>query len=264
MSEPRITVLIGCWNSARTLPRAVDSILSQTVSELELIVVDDGSTDETPDLVEAIEDERVRRLALPHRGIALSLNAGVAEARAPAIAIQDADDWSLPRRLERQLAVLDAWPRVAVVGSRMREVDGEGNQLRPRTSFAPGDVKRALLRFNPIPNTSAAFRKAAFLEAGGYDPRYRYANDYDLWLRIAERHVVYALDEVLSVREMSGTNFGASHDREMVGEVLAILTATMRRRRTLRGATSLVLPGISYVTPQPAKRALRRALRQAP
>src|SRR5262245_44534268 len=102
---PRVTVLIGCWNAAETLTRAVDSILSQTVSDLELIVVDDGSTDGTPDLVRSIEDPRLRYLPLPHRGIAPSLNAGVREARGPVVAIQDADDHSRPHRLERQLEV---------------------------------------------------------------------------------------------------------------------------------------------------------------
>jgi glycosyltransferase involved in cell wall biosynthesis len=264
MHDLRITALIGCWNAAGTLRRGIDSLLSQTVHDLELLVVDDGSTDDTSELVRSIEDPRVRYMRLPHQGISRSLNAGVCEARAGIVAIQDADDYSLPNRLERQLALLDARPDVAVVGSRMREVDENGTDVRPRTSFAAGDVRRALLRFNPIPNTAAAFRRDAFLELGGYDTRYRYAMDYDLWLRMAERHVVFTLDEVLSVREMSGTNFGASNERPMTREVLTILTSTMRRRRTLRGATGLVLPGLSYVTPIPAKRTLRRVLGQAP
>jgi glycosyltransferase involved in cell wall biosynthesis len=99
MREPRVSVLIGCWNNAQTLPRAIDTILSQTVAELELIVVDDGSTDRTPDLVGAIPDSRLRYLRLPHMGISSSLNRGIAEATAPVIAVQDADDWSLPGRL---------------------------------------------------------------------------------------------------------------------------------------------------------------------
>src|SRR4029078_13478986 len=103
-------------------------------------------------------------------------------------------------------AVLYRWPDVAVVGCRMREVDAEGRELTARTTFASGDVRPALLRFNPIPNTSAAMRREAVLAAGGYDPRYRYAMEYDLWLRLAERWRIVALDEVLATRVMGTAN----------------------------------------------------------
>jgi glycosyltransferase involved in cell wall biosynthesis len=260
---PRVSVLIGCWNNAETLPRAIESILEQTVSDLELIVVDDGSTDATPEVVRGITDSRLRHLPLEHLGISGSLNRGLAEATAPVVAIQDADDWSLPERLERELAVLERWPAVAVVGARMREVGPDGEELRPRTAFASGEVNRALLRFNPIPNSCAAFRREAALEVGGYDPRYLYSMDHDLWLRIADRHVVFTLDEVLAVRRMSGANVAARRERAQIAETIRIRAATLRRRHTLAGAGGLVLPSISYLTPLPLKRALRRRRGQA-
>jgi glycosyltransferase involved in cell wall biosynthesis len=261
---PRVSVLIGCWNNAATLPRAIDSILAQTVSELELTVVDDGSTDETPDLVSRIADPRLRYLPLDHMGISSSLNRGLSEARAPVIAVQDADDFSEPERLERELEVLERLPKVAVVGARMREIGPDGEELRPRTAFATGEVNRALLRFNPIPNSVAAFRRAAALEVGGYDPRYRYAMDHDLWLRIADRHAIFTLDEVLAVRMMSGANVAARSERAQLAETIRIRAQTLRRRRSPSGAAGLVLPSISYVTPLPLKRALRRRRGQAP
>ncbi len=261
---PRVSVLIGCWNNADTLGRAIDSILAQTLTELELIVVDDGSTDGTPALVEAIADSRVRYLPLEHMGISSSLNRGLRAARAPIVAVQDADDWSLHERLERELAVLDARPEVAVVGGRMREVGPDGEELRPRTRFAAGEVNRALMRFNPIPNSCAAFRRETALELGGYDPRYRYSMDHDLWLRLADDHIAFTLDEVLAVRRMSGSNVAARSERAQIRETLAARAATLRRRRTLRGASGLVLPALSYLTPPPLKRARRRRLGQAP
>jgi glycosyltransferase involved in cell wall biosynthesis len=260
---PRVSVLIGCWNNAETLPRAIDSILSQTLERLELIVVDDGSTDSTPELVAAIEDPRVRHLPLEHMGIAPSLNRGIGEARAPVVAVQDADDWSLPQRLERELEVLDRMPEVAVVGCRMTEVGPDGEELRPRTSFAAGIVNDKLMRFNPVPNTSAAFRREPVLALGGYDPSYRYATEYDLWLRVAESRQVFALDEVLAVREMGGSNVAATRERAQLRETLRIQASALRRRRTLRGAGGLLAPGLSLLTPLSAKRALRRALGQA-
>jgi glycosyltransferase involved in cell wall biosynthesis len=261
---PEITALIGTWNYAHTLPRAIDSLLSQTVEDLEVLVVDDGSTDATQELMKSLDDPRIRYEQRPHRGIAATLNDGVAEARAPYVAVQDADDWSLPGRLERQLSVLRARPEVAVVGSRMREVDEHGRELRPRTMFAPGDVGSKLLRYNPVPNTSAAFRRDVFLELGGYDARYRYAMEYELWMRIAEHHVVHAIDEVLSVRVMHGGNQGAGNERAQMREMLRLQVEALRRRRTLRGAGWLAVPALSLLTPQPLKRALRRRLGQAP
>jgi glycosyltransferase involved in cell wall biosynthesis len=261
---PLVTVLIGAYNNAGTLPRAMRSILDQTVRDLELIVVDDGSTDGTPEIASAVDDPRVRYLPLEHRGISRSLNAGLRAARAPVVAIQDADDYSEPRRLERQLALLDAEPDVAVVGVRMREEDGVGRPLAPRTSFVAGDVRQALMRFNPIPNSAAAMRRDLALDLGGYDPRYRYAMDYDLWLRMAERWRVVTLDEPLASRVMSGVNVAARREREQIAETIAMRMRALRRRRSLRGASGIAVGAVAWAAPLPLKRAVRRARDQAP
>jgi glycosyltransferase involved in cell wall biosynthesis len=265
--NPRVSVLIGSYDNAATLPRAIEAILAQSVEDLELIVVDDGSSDATPEVTAsyAARDPRVRALPMGvNRGIARSLNEGLRAARAPLVAVQDADDHSEPERLERQLALLTARPEVAVVGARMHEVDERGRRLEPRTAFAAGDVNDVLMRFNPIPNTSACFRRELALRLGGYDPRYRYAMEYDLWLRIADEHVVHALDEPLATRVMGSANVAARAERAQIAEALAIRARTLRRRRTLRGAGGLFVPTVAYLTPLPLKRARRRRLGQAP
>jgi glycosyltransferase involved in cell wall biosynthesis len=210
------------------------------------------------------DDARLRYLKLPHEGIAATLNRGLREARSDIVAILDADDWCLPERIERQVALLDAKPDVAVVGCRMQEVDEHGTELRARTSFRAGEINSTLRWFNPIPNTAAAYRRGAVLEAGGYDGRWRYAMDYDLWLKVAERHKVWTLDEVLAVRSMRGTNFGASNERPMMREVLGIQLAAMRRRPSARAVGGMAIPALSLATPTPVKRAARRLLNQAP
>lgn len=261
----RVSVLIGAYDSAATLPAAIDAILGQTVADLELIVVDDGSSDDSAAIARAVGDPRVRVLQMGRNvGIARSLNAGIEAARAPVVAVQDADDLSDPQRLERQLAALEASLDVAVVGCRMREVDASGRELAPRTSFAPGDVRDVLLRFNPIPNTSAMFRRDAVLGVGGYDARYRYAMEYDLWLRLAERWRVLTLDEVLATRVMGGANVASRAEREQTREAIVIRLRAMARRRSPRGASGLIAPAVSYVTPMALKRARRRGLGQAP
>jgi glycosyltransferase involved in cell wall biosynthesis len=261
---PRVSVLIGAYNNAATLTRAIDSILRQTLRDLELIVVDDGSTDGTRDLVGALEDERVRYLPLEHMGIARSLNEGLRAADAPLVAVQDADDYSERGRLERQAALLDAEPDVAVVGTRMHEEDGEGRTLAPRTSFAAGDVTGTLMRFNPIPNSCAMMRRDVVLGLGGYDPRWRYAMDYDLWLRVAEHHRIATIDEPLATRVMTGENVAARKERAQIAETILMRARALRRRRTVRGAGGIAVAALAYVTPLPLKRARRRRLGQAP
>ncbi|HEX4719765.1 MAG TPA: glycosyltransferase family A protein [Thermoleophilaceae bacterium] len=265
METPRVSVLIGTWNDADVVPRAIRSVLEQTLGDLELLVLDDGSDDGTEQVVEQqFDDARLRYLKLPHRGIAATLNEGLGEARSDLVAILDADDWCLPTRLERQVALLEARPDVAVVGCRMQEVDEHGDELRARTSFRAGEVNGALRWFNPIPNTAAALRRSAALEAGAYDGRWLYAMDYDLWLRLAERHKVWTLDEVLAVRSMRGTNFGASNERPMMREVLSIQLAAMRRQPSAAGVGGMAIPTLSLATPTSVKRAARRVLGQAP
>jgi glycosyltransferase involved in cell wall biosynthesis len=264
---PAITVLIGAYDNERTVPRAITSILGQTESKLELIVIDDGSSDRSAAAARTAigSDPRGRVIRLERNvGIARSLNTGLRAATAPVVAIQDADDYSAPERLERQLAVLAADPGVAVVGARMREVDPDDQVLRPRTTFAAGDVGPVLPRFNPIPNGSAAFRRDVALALGGYDPRYRFAAEYDLWLRIAEQHRVVTIDEELCTRVMGRANVASRAERVQIAEGIAIRARALARRRTVRGAGGLVRPALSYALPVSVKRALRSRRRQAP
>lgn len=264
---PRVSVLIGAYDNAATLERAAQSMLAQTVSDLELLIIDDGSRDRTAEVAATVaaRDPRARVLSMSTNvGIAQSLNAGLQAAAAPVVAVLDADDWSDPQRLERQVGVLDRHPDVAVVGVRMREVDEAGRELAPRTRLAEGDVNHLLMHFNPIPNTGSAFRRDAVLALGGYDPRYRWATEYDLWLRLSERHRIHALAETLATRQMSTRNVAATREREQIAEAILIRLRAMRRRRSVRGASGLVPYLVSYVTPLPLKRSLRRRLGQAP
>lgn len=266
-SRPAVSVLMGAYQSEETISCAIDSIRSQTETDLELIVIDDGSSDGSA--VRAREavagDPRCQVLELGQNvGIASSLNVGLSHARAPVVAIQDADDRSEPERLERQLAMLAGSSDVAVVGGLMTEVDTRGRPLQARTSVAVGEVTPWLMRFNPIPNGVAAFRREVVLELGGYDARFRYAAEYDLWLRIAEHHRIVVLDQVLATRVMSAGNVAARAERAQTLEAMTIRVRAMRRRRSMADLGGLARPALSYVTPMPLKRALRRGRGQAP
>jgi glycosyltransferase involved in cell wall biosynthesis len=267
IARPRVTVLVGTRNNARTIERCVRSILAQTLTSFELIVLDDGSTDGTAEVVAGIDDGRLHVVRLDARGIPQTLNEGLRLASADIVAIQDADDWSDPKRLERQVEALEADPAVAVVGVRMHELAEDGSPWTQRTAGATGEVNRVLLRFNPVPNTAAAFRRDIALAVGGYDVRYRYACDYDLWLRIAEHHRVLVLDDYLATRELSGRNTSAHHERRQIAESLLIRLRAIRRdpqRRWRTALRPLAWTTLTLITPAWLKRVRRRRLGQAP
>ena len=262
--RPRMSVLIPVWNNAATLGRAIDSILAQTLADVEILVLDDGSTDSSREIAAAYDDPRVRPVALPHRGISATLNGGLKEAGAPFVAIQDADDWSLPERLARQLAALEEDAGVGVVGCRTRELDERGQPRNSRIRFAVGDVTDTLVRFNMIPGTAAAIRRDAALEVGGFDSGFRLAQDYDLWLRIADYHRVVCLPDELAVRSHGASNAGARGARAQVGESIRAKVATMRRRRSLLGLSYLPVTLLAWILPVRARRAVRRLRGRAP
>ena len=181
-----VTVLMAVYNEAGDLERAVRSVRGQTHEDWELLVVDDGSTDGTPLLLERLCAEE-RRLRVVHnevnRGLPAALNRGWRQARSELIARLDADDVCLPTRLAAQLRYLNDHPEVAVLGTGAELVDERGalgETFRPEQHEV---LVARIYRENPFIHPTVMMRRS-FLEAtGGYDERLRRAQDYDLWLR---------------------------------------------------------------------------------
>ena len=209
---PRVTVLMPVYNAARYVGDAVRTILAQTCSSFELLVIDDGSTDDSPRIVASFDDSRVRIVRNDRNlGLTPSLNRGLALARGEIIARQDADDLSEPMRLERQLAFLDANPDVAVVGSWYRKIDETGQPLGDRRlPLSDTELKWALLSYCPIVHSAAMFRRDDILVLGGYDERFVYAQDFDLWSRVARHHRLANLPEFLVRYRLVATSLTAS------------------------------------------------------
>jgi glycosyltransferase involved in cell wall biosynthesis len=128
---PLVSVVIPCFNYGRFLPEAVDSVLSQGVTDLEVIIVDDGSTDETPEVVARLTDPRIRAYRFQNGGNSAARNHGIELARGEFLAFLDADDRWLPGKLERQLALLEAEPGVGMVFTDFRRFDDHGSSRRP-------------------------------------------------------------------------------------------------------------------------------------
>lgn len=199
MNSPRVSILLPVRNEEHLLPAALASLFRQSLTDWELVAVNDGSTDGTGALLDtAAADPRVRVLHLPASGLVVALNAGLAACRAPYVARMDGDDISHPRRFERQAAFLDAHPDVTLVACRVRHI--------PRQRITGGMAayeawQNSLLdhaaiirdRFveSPLTHPSVMFRRDFVQSLGGYRDL-GWAEDYDLWLRMARSGARFA------------------------------------------------------------------------
>lgn len=227
-ARPTVTVVMPVHNGEPFVRHAIASILAQTWQELEFVVVDDGSTDDTPSILASFRDPRIRIVTSASReGIARALNRGLAVASAPLIARQDADDISHPRRLETQLAYVRDHPDVALLGTQVRVTDARG-RARRRPGWRRA-VTREGIRFqsmfdNPFIHSSVVFRR----DAGEYDASLASAEDFDLWSRIAERRPVANLAEKLVDFRIHGTSTAASWSSEHIPRSSAVVERNLR------------------------------------
>ncbi|HUR64318.1 MAG TPA: glycosyltransferase [Candidatus Thermoplasmatota archaeon] len=214
MGCPLVSVVMTTYDSERHVREAAESILAQDLADLELIVVDDGSTDRTLAILEGIADPRLRILRIPRCGRIPSLNHGFRAARAAYVANQDADDVSLPHRLRAEVEALQRNPGWAMVGAaEVPLIDEAGRPLGTRTRPTdPGHLRRALAYSMPFFHSSCLYRKSAWEEAGGFDESLALLEDYDLWVRLAARHDVANLPGALGrKRRHAGQAFDGMH-----------------------------------------------------
>lgn len=232
----RVSVVLPVCNGERYIVKALQSILEQTLSEFELIVIDDGSHDATPGHLAAwaSRDSRVHVVSRSNRGLTYTLNEGLQLASCEYVAIMNADDVSRPERLERQATYLDAHLRVAAVGSQTRLLDEAGN-VGPASSLplSPSAVRAFMVKASPLAHPSVMVRRSAVIAIGGYRPQMEPAEDYDLWLRLAERHDLANLPDVLlEYRVHSGQVTSAACEAVAMATLVAQAAARCRAAGT--------------------------------
>jgi glycosyltransferase involved in cell wall biosynthesis len=252
---PAVSVVLATRNRAALLGRSIDSVLGQTFGDLELIVVDDGSTDATSEVLASVRDARVRCIRLDAgRGLPVARNAGIAQATASFVAFNDDDDEWVAHKLERQMRAFADSPDAAVVYSDMHRVRSDGGVLYLR---APA-VRRGVLVnaetgfWQPymLGIQSAVIRRACLDEAGGFDERMCAFEDLDLFLRLALRNDFVRIAEPL-VR-YHATSGGLTTDRR------AELAA--RRRLVRKYAAALLRMHPRFLVKETVDALLKRSL----
>ena len=240
---PAVSVVMPVYNSARWVQGAVESIRRQTLASLELIAIDDGSTDGSTQLLEqaADDDRRVRVIRQPHRGIVEAMNRGLAESRAPLLARLDADDLAHDTRLARQAEFLNARPEAGLVGTWAIEIDEAGRVRGRRTPEPdPQALKQLLRRTNPIIHSAVMARTDLLRRLGGYRPAFQTAEDYDLWCRASDVTEIANIPEFLVSYRVHGGGVSCGDPlRQAFSARLTKRSAVARREQGIDPAEAL-------------------------
>ncbi|MCK9267047.1 glycosyltransferase [bacterium] len=186
--KTEITVLMAVYNGEKYVREAIESILSQTFKDFEFLIVDDGSDDSTPRILAEYKDSRIKIVRNPKNiGLAASLNTGIKLSSGKFIARQDADDISMPERLERQVSFIHNKKDIALVGTWVLTINSNGEKV-DKVIYPCDDatIRKNIVVRNQFAHGSVMYRKGAVVSAGCYNELFRFSEDYNLWLRLVE------------------------------------------------------------------------------
>jgi len=230
------------------LKEAIDSILNQTFKHFELIIVDNFSSDSTELVIKSYNDKRIRYFKNENHGlIGINRNYGIRKSQCEYIAFLDDDDLWLSEKLEKQFELLDSNKELALVYSDSYMIDSNGNLKNTIYSYSSlkpfrGNVFNELLFTNFIPNLTVMIRKDVLNEVGLFDPKYRIALDYDLWLKIAECYPIDFIEQPLAKYRIHGERLSRNSELSLVEE-LQIMEYWLNKKpdlkRELRGKLKL-------------------------
>ena len=225
MAKPRVSVVLSVFNGEKFLKEALDSIVNQSFCEFEFIVIDDHSSDGTAGILDAYTDRRIVRLRNDiNRGPSYSFNRGLKIAQGEYVAKMDADDRSLPTRLAEQVAFLDLQESVGLVGAQVKLIDEGGNILGEwQYPTDPLLIHWALQFYNPICHPVVMYRRALVNQLGGYATNCRWAEDYDLWIRLSKKAEIAQLPLALLEYRLHGGQITQERFAEMEKSAAAIV-----------------------------------------
>jgi glycosyltransferase involved in cell wall biosynthesis len=225
-TKPAVTVVMSVYNGEKYLKDAVDSILTQTFEDFEFIIINDGSKDNTLNILKSYNDPRIVIISRENRGLVASLNEGINKARGKYIARQDADDISHPDRIKKQYDYISIDKDIAVLGTYIKEIDLRGKEYNKRrvmsNEVSNGFIETSLLSFNPIAHGSAMFSRQIFLKSGSYQKDYWPAEDYELWSRMSVHGKLSVLREKLYSFRVNPKGISLSMPKEQRQKVLKV------------------------------------------
>lgn len=202
--NPKVSVIMAVHNGEKYLIEAIESIVNQEFSDFEFIIINDGSNDQTNNIINSYNDRRIVYLIeKTNIGQTKALNKGIMISQGRFIARMDADDISLPKRLSRQVGFLEKNKDVSVVGSWHQEIDENGRRIRNRKlPTDPVSIKAGLITSSPmnwycISHPTVMFRREAVVNSGLYNERYFISQDYELWIRISKKYLLANIPEIL-------------------------------------------------------------------
>ncbi len=210
---PKVTVLMSVYNGEKYLNEAVTSILEQTFTDFEFLIVDDASTDSTPEILQKYKDPRINTIRNPENlGLTKSLNIGLKRAKGEYIARMDADDVSLDHRLETQVAFMDAHPEISICGSWMVTIGNHTGSVFS-SPLLNDEIITGFLFDNTIFHPTVVIRKNIVLNLNEfYDEQFKQAQDMEYWVRLSNSGVKFAnIGEVLLKYRIHETNIGKTH-----------------------------------------------------
>jgi glycosyltransferase involved in cell wall biosynthesis len=224
MPEPRVSVLLPVYNAARFLPDCIQSLLNQTLIDMQIVAINDGSTDGSGDILNhyARADRRIEVHHRPNRGLVPTLNEGIELCQREFIARMDADDVAAPHRLEMQFNYLRSRPGTVALGSAIQYLGPGGlTAVRTHPPLKPSVIREKLPRSNCISHPTVMLRRSAVKAVGGYRALYIHAEDYDLWLRLRSLGELENLPEVLLYYRVHENQISARHLRTQAISVAA-------------------------------------------
>jgi glycosyltransferase involved in cell wall biosynthesis len=263
VTSPRVSVILSVHDGEAYLGQVVASVFQQAFTDFEFIVIDDGSTDRTPEILGSFRDPRIVVISQPHEGLTVSLNRAIKWSRGELIARMDADDVALPERLARQVAYLDAHSEVGLLGTGSEEITPSGEVVATVVPPATdSEIRQVLIRRNPFVHSSVMARRGLIERAGGYDERLPVAQDYDLWMRMAALTRMANLPEPLVRRRLLPGRVSRARDSERLRAEIGVKWRALRRRvYPWWCAVFLVKPLIALALPVPLRERARGTFR---
>lgn len=250
--NPKVTVLLSVFNGEKFLHEAIESVLNQTFKDFEFLIINDGSNDSSLDVILSYNDPRVRLIENKRNiGLTRSLNKGLKLAKGQYIARMDSDDISMPNRFDEQIRYFKKHPDVAVLGTSAYRIDENSKIIGKLISLVNPDKK--LFEQNQLSHGSVMFEKKVINSLGGYDELFRYSQDYELWLRVAQRNKVRNLNQILYKSRSHSENMWFKNKGE---SALYGLLASKKARKDLDPSVLTLIEqnGISNLFPYLNKR----------